>query len=160
MDFENFDPENIPEFDPQGFLDSLDDAFTLPPELVDSPRLNRLYEVIVARMRRESEGVPMNTIQTLLMERIALNYIVMKAREQGLLNPLSAAAQKDHQTWWLAMTAQFNKQLNKATEQEYKEKLLREVTNVIISVLSKVEDPKLKVQLKNDLMAGFEAAGI
>jgi hypothetical protein len=160
MDFENFDPDNLPEFDPAAFLDSLDDAFTLPPELVDNPRLQRLYEVIVSRMRRESQGVPMNTIQTLLMERIALNYIVMKAREQGLINPLSVAAQKDHQTWWLAMTAQFNKQLNKATEMEVKEKILLEVTNVIINVLSKVPDPKLKLQLKQDLMAGFEAAGI
>lgn len=160
MDFENFDPENLPEFDVEGLLDSLDAAFTLPPELTEDVRLHRLYEVIVSRMRRESEGVPMNTIQTLLMERIALNYIVMKAREQGLLNPLSAAAQKDHQTWWLAMTAQFNKQLNKATELEVKEKILREVTNVIVNVLSKVEDPNLKKQLKADLMAGFEAAGI
>jgi hypothetical protein len=160
MNFEDFDPENLPEFDVEGLLDSLDGAFTLPQEITDDARLQRLYEVIVSRMRRESEGVPMNTIQTLLMERIALNYIVMKAREQGLLNPLSAAAQKDHQTWWLAMTAQFNKQLNKATEQEYKDKILREVTGVIVSVLSKVEDPKLKLQLKNDLMSGFEAAGI
>lgn len=160
MDFENFDPENFPEFDPQALLDSLDDAFILPDEITADARLHRLYEVIVARMRRESEGVPMNTIQTLLMERIALNYIVMKAREQGMLNQLSAAAQKDHQTWWLAMTAQFNKQLNKATEQEYKDKILREVTNVIVGVLSKVEDPKLKVKLKNEFMAGFEAAGI
>jgi len=159
MDFENFDPENFPEFI-AGDLNSLDDAFTLPEWVTEDPRLRRLYEVIVDRMRRESEGVPMNTIQTLLMERIALNYIVMKAREEGTLNPLSAAATKDHQTWWLAMTAQFNKQLNKATEQEYKDKILREVTNVIVSVLSKVEDPKLKLQLKNDLMAGFESAGI
>jgi len=159
MDFENFDPENFPEFT-AGDLNSLDSAFTLPEQVTADSTLQHLYEVIVDRMRRESEGVPMNTIQTLLMERIALNYIVMKAREQGLLNPLSAAAQKDHQTWWLAMTAQFNKQLNKATEQEYKDKILREVTNVIVSVLSKVEDPKLKLQLKNDLMSGFEAAGI
>jgi hypothetical protein len=160
MDFDNFDPENFPEFDPTGDLNSLDDAFTLPEWVTADTRLRRLYEVIVDRMRRESEGVPMNTIQTLLMERIALNYIVMKAREEGTLGTLSAAATKDHQSWWLAMTAQFNKQLNKATEQEFKEKILREVTNVIISVLSKVEDPKLKAQLKNDLMAGFEAAGI
>jgi hypothetical protein len=160
MDFEDFDPENFPEFDDTTPLDSLDGAFTLPQWVTEDDRLHRLYEVIVARMRRESEGVPMNTIQTLLMERIALNYIVMKAREQGNLGQVSVAAQKDHQTWWLAMTSQFNKQLNKATEQEYKDKILREVTNVIVSVLSKVEDPKLKLQLKNDLMAGFETAGI
>jgi hypothetical protein len=159
MSFE-LDPDNFPEFDVSGALDSLDSAFTLPEQITSNPVLQNLYEVIVSRMRRESEGVPMNTIQTLLMERIALNYITMKAREQGLLEPLSAAAQKDHQTWWLAMTAQFNKQLNKATEQEYKDKILREVLNVIVSVLSKVEDPKLKKQLKDDLMAGFEAAGI
>ena len=160
MDFENFDPENFPEFAEMGNLDSLDAAFTLPEWVTEDTRLRALYEVIVARMRRESEGVPMNTIQTLLMERIALNYIVMKAREEGTLNTLSAAAQKDHQTWWLAMTAQFNKQLNKATETEYKDRLLREVVNVIVSVLSKVEDPKLKSQLKNEMMAGFESAGI
>lgn len=159
MDFDNFDPENFPEF-VAGDLDSLDDAFVLPASVAENTRLLRLYEVIVSRMRAESEGVPMNTIQTLLMERIAYNYIVMKAREQGILDQLSAAQQKDLQTWWLAMTAQFNKQLNKATEQEYKEKILREVTNVIVAVLSKVPDPKLKAQLKQDLMAGFEAAGI
>lgn len=161
MDFENFDPDNFPEFDPTGDLNSLDDAFNLPEAILNNSRLHRLYEVIVSRMRQESEGVPMNTIQTLLMERIAYNYIVMKAREQGVIaNQMSMAAQKDLQTWWLAMTAQFNKQLNKATEQEFKDKILREVVNVIGNVLSKVEDPKLKAQLKNEIMAGFENAGI
>lgn len=161
MDFDNFDPENFPEFDPTGDLNSLDDAFTLPEQILNNSRLHRLYEVVVNRMRQESQGVPMNTIQTLLMERIAYNYIVMKAREQGIIETqMSAAAQKDLQTWWLAMTAQFNKQLNKATEQEFKDKILLEVVNVIGNVLSKIEDPKLRKKLRDEMMAGFETAGI
>jgi hypothetical protein len=90
---------------------ALDRLFTLP-EWIENTTLREAYEVIVARMRRESGRVPMNTIQQLLIERIAFNYIVLRVREtfplgddQGFAH---AGVVKEFNTFWLSMTREFN----------------------------------------------------
>lgn len=141
--------------------DSLDAAFDLPTFVTDNARLQDLHRRIVNRLRKESEGVPMDTIQLLLLERIAFNYIVMKAREMGELDMGNARAQKDFQTFWLAMTNQFSKNLQKATAAEDREKTLREVRDIVIETLSKgVDDKEMKMKLLGDFSTAFANAGI
>ena len=60
----------------------LDGAFYLPEHIEDT-NLRQLYEVLVSRMRREAATLPMNTVQQLLIERIAYNYIVMREKERS-----------------------------------------------------------------------------
>jgi hypothetical protein len=50
--------------------EDLDPAFVLPENIADD-RLRGLYEVIVQRLRHEARDLPMNTVQQLLIERIA-----------------------------------------------------------------------------------------
>src|SRR5690349_10250926 len=94
-------------------LEDLDAAFELP-DIVDDPKMRALYEVLVARMREEARHLPMNTVQQLLIERIATNYIVLRCKERGELGGFAhTSVQKDYNTFWLTMTAEFNRMLGK-----------------------------------------------
>lgn len=140
--------------------DSLEAAFELPAFVTEHPALVQLHGAICRRLRKEAEGVPMDTIQELLLERIAFNYIVMKARERGVLSLGSERAQKDFQTFWLAMTNQFSKNLQKATAAEDRARTLREVRDIVIDTLSQVEDKTTKDHLLHQFAQAFQQAGI
>lgn len=140
--------------------DSLAAAFELPTFVTEHPALVQLHRAICNRLRKEAEGIPMDTIQELLLERIAFNYIVMKARERGVLNMGSERAQKDFQTFWLAMTNQFSKNLQKATAAEDRERTLKEVRDIVLDTLAKVEDQTTKAKLMGDFANAFAQAGI
>lgn len=92
-------------------VESLDGLFTLP-SFIEDTTLREAYEIIVARMRRECAHIAMNTIQQLLIERIAMNYIVLKYRESRPLGDdegfTHAGVLKDWNTFWLKMTDEFN----------------------------------------------------
>lgn len=144
-------------------LDSLDAAFELPDSVTD-PKLRELYEVLVARMRDEARHLPMNTIQQLLIERIACNYIVLRSKERGELGGFgSTSVQKDFNTFWLSMTQEFNRMLGKGGEPlagAERKQLLREVQQIVVSTVSQVVDPKTRSVLLERMAANFEKAGI
>lgn len=138
-------------------LSALDDAFHLP-ENIEDPRLRGLYEVLVARMRREAIDLPMNTVQQLLIERIAYNYIVLRDFEAG--GRFSTAnAQKDFNTFWLSMTQEFNRMLTKAEAMTGSERkaLLKQIQQLILTTVDKsVSDPKTRSNLLVNMAAAFE----
>lgn len=140
-------------------LDDLDAAFTLP-DVVEDERLRGLYEVLVHRMRKEAEPLPMNTVQQLLIERIAYNYIVMRSRESGELGGFtSASVQKDFNTFWLSMTQEFNRMLAKTETLSGNERksLLREIQQLILqTVNASVSDPQTRGALLVNMAAAFE----
>lgn len=138
--------------------EALDMFFTLP-EWLDNVELRQGYEVIVARMRRECEHVPLNTIQNLLIERIALNYVVLKHKEsyrpgeEGGFDHMTVV--KDWNTFWLKTTAEFNDLLVKFKPDDRKA-VLGEVKSIIISVLNSVEDVTLRSDLIGRLARAFD----
>ena len=140
-------------------LDDLDAAFHLP-ESVEDDRLRALYEVIVHRMREEAKDLPMNTVQQLLIERIANNYVGMRARENGDLGGFATAnAQKDYNTFWLSMTQEFNRMLCKTETLNGSERknLLKEIQQLILkTVNASVNDPKTRSNLLVNMAAAFE----
>ncbi len=143
-------------------LESLDAAFELP-DVVKDPKLRMLYEVLVHRMKREAEHLPMNTVQMLLIERIAFNYVVLRSKERGELGGFSSSSiQKDYNTFWLTMTTEFNRLLGKVegVTAADRKSLLREVQQVIMAVLADVSDPRQRTELIEKMAAGFEARGI
>lgn len=140
----------------------LDAAFELTSSVTD-PRLRGLYEVLVNRMQNEAAHLPMNTVQQLLIERICSFYIVMKAKEAGNLGGFgSNSVQKDWNTFWLTMTAEFNRMLGKVSPMNGADRkaLLREVQGIIVSNVNAVEDPKVRSELLMKMAAAFENAGI
>lgn len=140
-------------------LDDLDAAFTLP-EIVEDEKLRGLYEVLVHRMRAEAKDLPMNTVQQLLIERIAFNYIIMRSRENGALGGFTSAnVQKEFNAFWLSMTQEFNRMLVKAESLSGNERktLLREVQQLILqTVNASVNDPKTRSDLLVNMAAAFE----
>jgi hypothetical protein len=142
-------------------LDDLDAAFTLP-DVIEDQKLRALYEVLVHRMRAEAECLPMNTIQQLLIERIAYNYIVLRAKEKGELGGFAhSTVQKDYNTFWLSMTAEFNKMLGKTDVTPNDRKaLLKDIQKLIVEVVNSIPDPKTRSDTFEKLAAAFEAAGI
>lgn len=138
-------------------LAALDDAFHLS-DTVEDARLRALYEVIVSRMRKEAEDLPMNTVQQLLIERIAYNYIVLRDRESGQ-GFGTASAQKDFNTFWLSMTQEFNRMLCKTETLTGSERraLLKEVQKTILQTVNKsVADPKTRSNLLINMASAFE----
>lgn len=139
--------------------EDLDAAFTLP-ELVEDARLRSLYEVLVQRMRKEAEQLPMNTVQQLLIERIAYNYIIMRARENGDFGGTGTpSAQKEFNAFWLSMTQEFNRMLSKAEQigGHERKNLLREIQQIILqTVNSSVNDPKTRSDILVSMAAAFE----
>lgn len=144
-------------------LDDLDAAFTLP-EVVEDEKLRGLYEVLVHRMRNEAKDLPMNTVQQLLIERIAFNYIVLRSKENGALGGFTSAnVQKEFNAFWLSMTQEFNRMLVKAESLSGSERktLLREVQQLILqTVNASVNDPKTRSDLLVNMAAAFEAVKI
>lgn len=140
-------------------LSALDGAFYLP-EHVDDANLRALYEVLVARMRKEAADLPMNTVQQLLIERIAYNYIVLRVKERGGDGGFNTTAvQKDFNTFWLSMTQEFNRMLTKSENMNGSERkaLLREIQQLILqTVNSSVTDPRTRSNLLTSMAAAFE----
>ena len=143
-------------------LRDLDAAFELP-EVVTDPKLRGLYEVLIARMRAEAAHLPMNTVQQLLIERIAFNYIVLRSKERGELGGFAHSnVQKDYNTFWLSMTAEFNRLLGRHGDMPAADRraLLREIQQIIMSTVSTVDDPTQRTALMDRFATAFEAAGI
>lgn len=139
-------------------LASLDGAFYLP-EHIDNENLRDLYEILVARMRKEAHELPMNTVQQLLIERIAYNYVVMREKERGALGGFNTTAmQKDFNTFWLSMTQEFNRMLSReAMGTSDRKNLLREVQQTILNTVNaSVSDPRTRSTLLTEMAAAFE----
>lgn len=143
-------------------LDDLDAAFDLPETAIASQKLRGLYEVLVARMRTEARNLPMNTVQQLLIERIATNYIILKAREAGEGGGFtSTASQKDYNTFWLTMTQEFNRMLGRADAKDDRAVLLREMQTIIVNTLATtISDPRQRRLALEKLASAMEKAGV
>lgn len=140
-------------------LDALDEAFHLPENIEDT-RLRTLYEVLVHRMRTEAKGLPMTTVQQLLIERIAYNYVVMRDRENGHHGGFqSSTSAKDFNTFWLSMTQEFNRMLTKQETMSGNERktLLKDIQQTIFATINKsVQDPKTRSHLLVNFAAAFD----
>jgi len=143
-------------------LRDLDAAFELP-DIVTDDKLRGLYEVLVARMRAEARHLPMNTVQQLLIERIAFNYIVLRSKERGELGGFATTnVQKDYNAFWLTMTAEFNRLLGRSESMSGADRkaLLREMQQLIIDTVATVPDVKTRTDLLEKMANAFEKAGI
>lgn len=140
-------------------LASLDAAFDLNDNISDD-RMRGLYEILVARMRTEAKDLPMNTVQQLLIERIAYNYIVMREKERGQLGGFNTTAvQKDFNTFWLSMTQEFNRMLTRsdALSGNDRKAMLRDIQQLILNTVNQsVSDPRTRSTLLTNMASAFE----
>jgi hypothetical protein len=143
-------------------LDDLDSAFRLNPRITQAAWQD-LYQVLVNRMRLEAGHLQMNTVQLLLIERIAANYIELRVRESaGEDDPMSftsTAELRSFNNFWLAMTKEFNTNLRAASENS-PAALLDKVSQVFQAALSEISDRDLQKQVRDRMINDFRQIGL
>lgn len=117
-----------------------------------------LFSSIVERLRMESAGLPMTTVQELLLERIAFNYVMMKYKEDS--NTYTRPNEsKELQSFWLGMTAEFNKVMN-AGHDKLRDKLLQDVERLVMDAIKAVKSPEDRKAIQQVLYEGFAKMGL
>lgn len=140
-----------------GDLSSLDYAFELSDEITD-PKLRMLYESIIHRMRTEAAHLPMNTMQQLVIERIARYYISLLAWERS--PKFNMREDTRYTEYWMKMAAQFNSMLMRATPAAQRDAFLERIALVIAGVLKTVEDEDVKLEIFQKFMFAFKKEGL
>lgn len=138
----------------------LETAFELPESAVPDLNFRMLHTALVQKLLEEAKNVPMQTAQYMLIERIATKYIYIKYREsQGFdsMNPITSDKENTH---LLALLAQFQKMLAKATAQEDRENTLREVRDIIVRVFKSSSGDEAKRAAFEELIEEFKKVGI
>jgi len=136
--------------------DDLERAFRSPGLIETDPEYVTLYRNVVARLRTEAAGLPMGTVQTLLLERIASSYVIMKFREDHAL--MTPTQSKEANQQWLAATAQFNTMLA-AHEDKLREAMMLDLQGVVNEAIQTIEDDETRRTIKRTLAEGFAAKG-
>ena len=138
--------------------DDLAYAFVLPDYVLADSNLAELYEVLVARLRREALGLPMGTLQQLLIERIAGLYVQVKHREAhaGFTTPNQ---QKEFNVYWLDLTKEFNKLLT-ASQDKLRDALLLEIQNIVQEAMELIPDLTVRQDVRRRLTSEFSAIEI
>jgi hypothetical protein len=134
-------------------LDGLAPAFRLPPHIAENEEYVALHREIVTRLRREAAGLPMNTVQQLLLERIAANYVTIKWKEDRA-EFVRANEQKDYNTFWLSMTVEFNKQMRESDD-KLRQAMLAEVMKVTQDAMEIIPDKTVRQAVRRKLSEDF-----
>jgi len=142
-----------------------DSLYSLP-EFVEEPELRELYEVIIARFRREIlEGITLNTVQELLLERIAYNYVMLRWRERNMTasqarNASASTADKNANNFWLSMTQEFNRLTQKEqANQEFKNQLLVTISQALGQAFEGLH-PDVARPMQERIAQAFEEHGL
>lgn len=96
----------------------------------------------------------MNTVQTLLLERIATQYVTTKLREEQ--GQLSLRDMKEQNAAWLSMTQEFNRLLL-ASEDKLREAMFREMQEIILGSLELITDDETRRNVRRHLAGEFAA---
>lgn len=137
----------------------LEAAFELPESAVSDLSFRMLHQALVQKLLDEARNVPMQTAQYILIERIATKYIYIKYREAAGFDDMNPIAADKENTHLLALLAQFQKMLAKATAHEDRENTLREVRDIIVKVFKSNDDPAKRAALE-ELIEEFKKVGI
>jgi hypothetical protein len=132
----------------------LEDIFTLPEEYAQDERIVRWYDEIVTRMRREAAGVPMNTTQQLLLERIAFFYVRMRHKEM-LDGGFTLRDQKEMTASLQTSLDSFNRLLEKNSDKVHKENLGR-ILGIMNEILPMISDKSEQTRIRTHLIAAFK----
>lgn len=138
-----------------------DDLYSLPSVITDAD-LREWFEVIVAKLRDDAAGTSMCTIQELLLERIAYNYVVLrwKEREKGPNGGFEHSKyHKDYNTFWLAMTQEFMRNIRGDKDADVKEQVLRKVGVALSSAFDGLHED-VAGPMKERIASALEGVGL
>lgn len=143
--------------------EDLDPAFVLPGHIEDTWRA--LYEVLVARVRIETEHLPIPTLVQLQIERNLAIYVEMRQAEAapageagGFLTP---EARRDMLKLWLDITKDLNNMVFKVKASDMaraREEVMSRIAPQLAKFLNKLPADK-REGYRKDLVELLEAVG-
>jgi len=128
------------------------------PELDD--RWQGMYQEMIAQLRSEAAGLPMSTVQSLLIERIAYDYVYIRMREEEMHTGDSSSSfnrpnvHKEYNNFWLDMTKEFHKVLNSGQD-KLRQALLLEIQSVVSKAVDTIPDNSIRKSVRLALAEGF-----
>jgi hypothetical protein len=132
------------------------ELFVLPEDFDDHLKL--AYSVIINNLREEAAHLSLTTLQELLIERIAFNYVALRHRElhEGFTHE---AAQRHLNSFWLSMTQEFHRVVG-STPQAERDGLVVKFTGVVREVLTSVADQEQRTELQRTFRDAFDRADL
>lgn len=136
----------------------LDDIFMLPEHLAQHPQISRWHDEQVRKLRADAAGVPMSSVQEMLLERIAFSYADMRYKE--MTNPnRTARDRRDDNAAFMGMLDSFNRLLEKHNDKIVTDMLLQ-VQEIIKEAIEMVSDESEKIALRRFLAEAFAAINL
>lgn len=132
-------------------------AFRLPEYVRGDSELVQLYEDMVSDLRREAAGLPLNTLQIFLIERIASFYVQIKFKENA--ESFSPNQQKEFNEYWLKLTHEFNSLLH-ASDAKLREQLMMDIEKLVTEAINLVTDSNDRQAVRRKLSSGFAELGV
>lgn len=112
-----------------------------------------VYQFVADGMLREASGVSMTTVQRLLIDRIAYNYVDIRKIEANE-RPATLNERKDLNSRWLSMTQEFNRMLAD-NEDKRRDQLVADVQAMCLDALKRISSDDDKKILRLALSEGF-----
>lgn len=128
-------------------------AFTPPAHIREHEELNALFEEIVARMRHEAEGIPMETNQLLLLSQIATDFVEMKYRDE--IGWQGTNSRKDAKDQWVKLMGEW-RQVLKDNKEKISEKIVADfikITNETFKQIKNDEDRRNAMRFAKEKFA-------
>lgn len=132
-------------------------AFSLPENVREEhPDLGDLYDELIGNLQAEAFGIPMTSMQVVLIERIATKYILIKYRER--VGWLGTNAEKDANAQWMDAVKEWNKLLSQGHEQ-MRERLLEQVEKIASDGVKLITDTATRQKVRSHFEENFAAMG-
>jgi hypothetical protein len=142
---------------PELLGDADDSIFAVPAEVEDDERLSRLYNEIVDKLKAEVQGIPLSTMQYLLIERTASLYVTIKHHEEnGTFLPRQ---QQQYNAQFLAAGAEFNK-LVQNNQEAQRQLTVDKIRSAIVAAINRLSDPDARMAMKTAIADEFQKAGL
>jgi hypothetical protein len=129
-----------------------EEIFALPGVFAQNETYVRWYTEIRDRLRRESRGVPMKTVQLLLQHRIALGFLLQRIRDEGDENAPRVTLEMEK--LWLSQVQEFNRTLEKNQDRIINDVLVQ-VSDIMREVLPLVTNKEEQRALREALIVRF-----
>lgn len=147
-----------PRVTPQDVVDDVipETLFRVPDAIRGDEDWENLFHDQVRRLRRDSQGLPLDTLQIQLIERVATLYIRLKfAETNGGLTPNQLAMLNDQ---YLKFVTQFQRVLQ-ASDEALRQDLLQKMEKITLKAVDLVRDDDDRKAVRRHFQESFAALG-
>lgn len=139
-------------------FDFMQSVYQLPVRVQSDERLVAIHAEFVRKLTHESAGLEMTTLQTILIERIANGYVLLRYHEDHPGEWVGVNTEKDFTQNWRVLVQEFNKILASG-EDKRRDALRLAHQDIMLSGLEKIESAENRKAVREFYMNEFAAIG-